>query len=293
MRSITMCRRPENAFIRTFFSVNIKYLKMNKNPIFAQNMQTTAEDSHFPAPPIPYFILTGSVNGVIMGETNWSDQEEAVGMQRDAAAMAKKIEAMDAEKRQRILNASMEEFSKGFSAASTDNIVKKAGISKGLLFHYFGTKRDLYLYVIDYALVAITREYTDLINTKSGDILERLWQMSLLKRELCFQHPDIFSFLTSAYYIAKDEPGGDFNRRFAVLQEEIFYALYSNIDPALLKPGIDGQMASNVIRWTLTGLSDQITAERKRFDEMTAEYDVYLEETKRYLDLLRRMLYHE
>ena len=47
-------------------------------------------------------------------------------------------QVMDEEKKQKIINASIEEFSKGYSLASTNEIVRKAGVSKGLLFHYFG-----------------------------------------------------------------------------------------------------------------------------------------------------------
>ena len=36
--------------------------------------------------------------------------------------------------------------------AVTDDIAAYAGISKGLLFHYFGNKRGLYQYAFDYCL---------------------------------------------------------------------------------------------------------------------------------------------
>jgi AcrR family transcriptional regulator len=49
------------------------------------------------------------------------------------------------EKRKRIISISMEEFlNNGYSGASTNTITSKAGISKGLLFHYFGSKKELF-----------------------------------------------------------------------------------------------------------------------------------------------------
>lgn len=56
-----------------------------------------------------------------------------------------KFMTMEAEKRERVINAALKEFSKGYMAANTDVIVKEAGISKGMLFHYFGSKRGLFL----------------------------------------------------------------------------------------------------------------------------------------------------
>lgn len=202
-----------------------------------------------------------------------------------------KIMGMEEEKRQRILSAAMDEFSKGYKSASTDEIVRQAGISKGLLFHYFGTKKGLYVFLIEYALDQLVHEYAEVINMAQPDPLERIWQMSLLKRDLCGRYPNIFNFLTAAFYSGKDEPTNDFSLRFTALREEIYMALYEKIDESLLREGLDKVMASNIIRWTLNGLSDQMTNDRRPFHEMSAEFDRYLEETKRYLDLLRQLLY--
>ena len=58
------------------------------------------------------------------------------------------LQKLDTEKKNRIINSAIEEFSKyPFNKASTNNIVKNAEISKGLLFHYFGNKKELYEYI--------------------------------------------------------------------------------------------------------------------------------------------------
>ncbi len=49
------------------------------------------------------------------------------------------------EKQDRMINASLKIFAlQGYRHASTDDIVKEAAISKGLLFHYFGSKLGVY-----------------------------------------------------------------------------------------------------------------------------------------------------
>ena len=67
------------------------------------------------------------------------------------------------EKQDRMINASLKIFSRGgYRHASTDEIVKEAGISKGLLFHYFGSKLGLYGFLFDYSarfmLLELSRE---------------------------------------------------------------------------------------------------------------------------------------
>ena len=54
------------------------------------------------------------------------------------------------EKRDEILIASLREFAeRGFDLASTNQIVKQADISKGVLFKYFDDKESLFLYVFE------------------------------------------------------------------------------------------------------------------------------------------------
>ncbi len=56
------------------------------------------------------------------------------------------------EKQNRIINAGLKVFARaGYRHASTDEVVKTAGISKGLLFHYFESKLGLYSFLYDYS----------------------------------------------------------------------------------------------------------------------------------------------
>ncbi|MFD6209493.1 TetR/AcrR family transcriptional regulator, partial [Peribacillus sp. NPDC060253] len=67
--------------------------------------------------------------------------------------MFSKFLNMDKEKQDRIINAAIKEFAqKGYDNASTNEIVKEAGISKGLLFHYFQNKKQLYLFLYEHMI---------------------------------------------------------------------------------------------------------------------------------------------
>jgi AcrR family transcriptional regulator len=57
---------------------------------------------------------------------------------------------MKAESRTSILNAALELFAKkGFSATTTDEIARKAKVSKGLIFSHFSSKEDLLISMMD------------------------------------------------------------------------------------------------------------------------------------------------
>lgn len=79
------------------------------------------------------------------------------------------------DKKEAILEAALEEFAiGGYENASTNKIVEKAGISKGLLFHYFGNKKGLFIYVYNYYFEFLKRKLYIKVDTKERDILERV-----------------------------------------------------------------------------------------------------------------------
>jgi len=62
------------------------------------------------------------------------------------------FKSLNHEKQDKVFQAAVDEFaSKGYRSASMNSLVKTAGISKGSLFQYFKTKRDLFGGVVDIA----------------------------------------------------------------------------------------------------------------------------------------------
>lgn len=199
---------------------------------------------------------------------------------------------MEEEKRKRIIDAALKEFSKGYTAASTDVIVKEAGISKGLLFHYFGSKRGLFLFLIKYASDIIIAEYEKVVS-ESSDFLENIRRVSKRKLELAFQYPLEFSVLTKAYAAMKEVfpeglPGDLLNSPLLAIQQ---VCQRSNNDRTLFKEGIDEQKAQNIIIWTINGLLDS----QFRYGDDLAAYKAHSDELvqglEEYLQLLRKALY--
>ena len=54
------------------------------------------------------------------------------------------------EEQEKILEAAVDEFSqKDYDSASINQIIQNAGISKGSMYHYFHSKEDLYMYMLN------------------------------------------------------------------------------------------------------------------------------------------------
>lgn len=80
----------------------------------------------------------------------------------------------------------IEEFvANGYEKTSTDTITSRAGISKGILFHYFKSKKNLYLYLVNYGLDLLTEKTMQALKeVKSQDFFERVKEIYLLKHEI-------------------------------------------------------------------------------------------------------------
>lgn len=203
-----------------------------------------------------------------------------------------KIMQMEPEKRSRIINAAIKEFNKGFKNAHTDEIVHEAGISKGLLFHYFGCKESLYRFLFMYSIDVVTREYYELINFEQRDILERMWQAVLLKVDLTYKYPMMFDFLTTAY---KENHNGLSSQVYAKVLGEMMPKFLENIDETLFKDDVDPKMAINVIRWTQLGYSNyQLEAiSTNNLADFQNQYERFLKEIQDYFTMFRKLFYKE
>ncbi|MCL2217652.1 MAG: TetR/AcrR family transcriptional regulator [Defluviitaleaceae bacterium] len=206
-----------------------------------------------------------------------------------------KFQVLDEEKRERIINAAMKEFLSGYKKASTDNIVREAGISKGLLFHYFGTKERLHNFLTAYAIKTIQAEFLGLINVLQPDILDTIWQMSLLKRDVSRRYPDMFDFLTAAFVDAKTTGSVTENlAKMVHMRERILAEAYANADKSLFRDDIDSEMAINIINWAFEGFA-QSKMHAVGSDNPGAaareNYDEFLEEFQKMLNMLRKCFY--
>lgn len=201
-----------------------------------------------------------------------------------------KIMSMESEKRNRIIQSAMQEFSKGYSAANTDEITKNAGISKGLLFHYFGSKKGLFLFLMKYAAKTVSSEYIK-VSVDSRDFLENLWKMSLLAIELTFQYPILYKFLTKGVFSLNEVFPDGLPKDIHNPSGDIMIQIYQNTDISLFRDDIDMEKARNIIIWTMKGFSDKLLVYGSDIENYKVHYDEITKELKEYLKILRKILY--
>lgn len=203
--------------------------------------------------------------------------------------MNEAFEKMDIEKRVRIINSALEEFSKyKFEKASTNNIVKNANISKGLLFHYFNNKKGLFEYLFDFSVNTILKEIEDHIDWNETDLLKRITQTVVIKIKVTERYPYIFSFCMLHLENKTREEILKMNQGKAI---KLISQIYNfDVDYTKFKEGIDIKKAITIIKWTFEKYSEEYV---KRVGQIAkdTDYDALLEEINGYIKVLRVAFY--
>jgi AcrR family transcriptional regulator len=208
-------------------------------------------------------------------------------MSQEAHFMDKqKFLSLEPNKRDRIINAAMKEFRYGYKKASTDIIVREAGISKGLLFHYFGTKEQLYAFLAQYAIDLLQKDYFDMIDLGQKDILEGFWQIALLKRDITDQYPPFYDFLSGLYAHKSDFPNMEILQTYEKNQQALTQEIFARCDIRLLRADIDPQKTITIISWAMDGFFEAYESSREN-----QNYGQFLKELREYLDILRLCFY--
>lgn len=198
-------------------------------------------------------------------------------------AMNERFWELKKEKQDRMINSALKVFSQyGYRHASTDEIVKGAGISKGLLFHYFQSKIGLYSFLYDYATRFATLELTHYVEKNENGYFKLFSQILTAKANSMAQYPYIFLFLKKA----DEETDHDALLEITERREKyrrIMEALRERADITVFAPGLDYQKIGDVLEYTIDGLIvKNVTGEGFRSD-------LFLEEAMDYVDLIQKM----
>ncbi len=199
--------------------------------------------------------------------------------------MNEKFFDLKKEKQDRMINASLKVFAlNGYRHASTDDIVAEAGISKGLLFHYFVNKLGLYTFLYDYSVRFMLLELSGCMGGGEDDFFELVRKRENAKMQVLKNYPYMQLFLDSIRYEdVKEALYATEEKRNALPEAEA--AFMKRADMARFKPGVDVRRLNAMIQYTLRGLMED------RFLENSFHPDMMNEEIKAYLDMLKKLTY--
>ncbi len=146
------------------------------------------------------------------------------------------------EKRETIIKACQDEFIEhGYENASTNRIVKNAGISKGSLFQYFSSKEDIYLFILDQAVSDNLKYIVSHLDEIRGDLVQRMIKMAEIGMDYYFIDSNAFRM----YLTVDMNPDPENTILTTILQKmlpqymEIAKSLFADIDTKGLRMDLD------------------------------------------------------
>ncbi len=210
--------------------------------------------------------------------------------------MSEHLEALPEDKRQKILQASLGEFAEhGYINASTNRIVKAAGISKGLLFHYFGSKKKLFLYVLDHTIHHLMGKMNRYSAALTGDLFETMGQYALIKMQIGIEEPQMYHILYDVYVNLPVEIKEELMERYGQILSDQRKSFIMTMDPSRLREGVTAETAANLITDFLDGYYQRSIDQYKAMtpDELLASMDDMKEEIMGYLYIIKRGIYKD
>jgi len=182
----------------------------------------------------------------------------------------RKFLSLPQEKQNRIVDAAMTLFGEvGYKKAYISEIASSAGISKALIFHYFGSKKGLYSYLVYYTGKIVMTEAQHERDTAGKDFFDRAITTIKFRLALKSRYPAMNAFIDSVYNEDESEVKDDINRLKAIATDmhskvELTVSessqLRDNADPVLVVELIEKYTEGVVIDFhTNSSIDDTLT----------------------------------
>ena len=198
--------------------------------------------------------------------------------------MNEKFFDLKKEKQDRMINAALKIFAKnGYRHASTDDMVAEAGISKGLLFHYFENKLGLYTFLYNYSVRFMVLDLSG-CGAGENDFFELIKRREAAKMQALKKYPYMQLFIDSVRYEEVAEALCATEEKKNVLPEAL-ESLMKGADTSRFKPEVKLQKLNRLIEYTLRGMMEDC------FLENSFQPDMMYEEINSYLLMLKKLTY--
>lgn len=164
-----------------------------------------------------------------------------------------------ADKQKHIIDAALNVFARnGYKKASIGDIADEASISKGMVSYYFGSKKNLYLYLTEFCGNMLVDEMESRFDNKVTDFFEKIMLATDIKLSLMKKHRSCVHFFASACNETDAEVQTNIRELLSGELGLRMQKLATPTDISKLKSGIDHSLLELFFIWTAEGLLKEI-----------------------------------
>jgi len=152
----------------------------------------------------------------------------------------RKFLSLPKEKQDRIVTSAMTLFGEvGYKKAYISEVAAAAGISKALVFHYFGSKKGLYSYLVYYTGKIVVTEAQEKRDTQNKDFFERALVTLWFRLSIKSRYPAMSMFMDSVFNEDEDEVASDIERLLAIAADMHAKTTLESGEESIFKDGVD------------------------------------------------------
>ena len=209
--------------------------------------------------------------------------------------MYQNFEKIPEDKKKIIIDVCMEEFAKkGYEKASTNSIVKNAGIPKGTLFYYFGNKKKLYFYILDCAIDKFITKFNQEDVKLSSDLFERLTQRGLVKLKIASEEPLLYGVIYGSIINTPDNLKKEIYKIYSKLSTGNTRNIYEGIDTSKFKDGVELKKTVDLVVIFLEGFLNKYLDTFKNCASPSESLNIVKKigsEVQEYFEILKKGIY--
>lgn len=195
---------------------------------------------------------------------------------------------LSSEKQTVIIDAAMKAFgATGYKKTSVSDIATAAGISKAMVFHYFGTKKELYFYLFEYGAELIINEINEKFDRTITDFFDRIIQASEIKIAILQKHPSALNFMASVFFETNEEVADDIQETLKKGDDFRAHLALDGMDTYKFKEGVDAKLIMKMLYWMAAGYMDTVKGQQGY------DFNTFFMEFKDSLYMMRANFYKE
>jgi AcrR family transcriptional regulator len=191
--------------------------------------------------------------------------------------------------KEKILDACFSAFAKdGYEHTSTAALAKAAGVSKALLFHHFGSKKELYLQALDRMFERGKAEMGFDKSTENENFFQLRERASIAKFEYYKRNPEMHTFIKEAFYNTPTELKPEIEQKYGALMARREREMELQFEKVPLRRGVNREQALRLVKLTLEYFEDRYLTEQAGRDDLDETYlQKFMEERNDFLSMLR------
>jgi AcrR family transcriptional regulator len=192
------------------------------------------------------------------------------------------------EKQDAIINAGFRVFSENsYKKSPMSEIASEANISKALLFHYFLNKKELYLYLYDYAMKLTIETAREDVTAADTDFFDIFLKSVRCKCRLLREYPYLTRFLLKPSYETENEVEEETKEKKNIVTNHSTHSILERVDSFKFKDDVDIEHLISIIIWCGEGyLKENYKTLESQIDEVEKGYE-------KMIDFFRRSTYKE